>query len=359
MITSKILTINPNPEETKIAIFKSTKLIFLKTIKHNPKDLSQFKNFCEQVDFRTNLILKELEENEIKINQIEIIVARGGLVKPLKSGVYAVNKKMIEDLKNSPIGQHASNLGGLIADDIAKHIPGAKAYIADPVVVDELDEVARISGHPLFERKSIFHALNQKSVARKFAKSINKKYEELRLIVAHIESGISVGAHKNGRVIDVNQTLDGEGPFSFERTGTLPVGDLLRMCSSRKYSKDEINEMITTKGGLFAYLGVRNLTELEAMVDNGSEKANFISFAMAYQLAKEIGSMYTVLEGDVDGIIFSGEIFHWKKFANYVSDRVDKIAPIAIYPNEDEMEALAMNGLMLLKGEVEVMKYEG
>ncbi|MCF8298598.1 MAG: butyrate kinase [Saprospiraceae bacterium] len=358
MITSKILAINPNPTTTKIAIYKSTKLVFLKTIKHKEEELKQFKELSDQVEYRSKLILAELDDNDINPELIHIIVSRGGLIKPLVSGVYSINKKMENDLKVGIFGQHANNLGGLIANYLTKSLTNAKSYIADPSVVDELDDVSRVSGHPLFERRSIFHALNQKSVSRKFAKSINKKYDELNLIVTHIESGISVGAHENGRVIDVNQAFDGAGPFSFERTGTLPVGDLLRLCFSGKYSEDEIMEMVTQKGGLVAYLGVNNLTELETKVESGDEKANFIAYAMAYQVAKEIGAMYTVLQGDIDGIILSGEIFHWTKFTNWVSDRIEKIGPIAVYPNEDEMEALAANGLMILRGEVEVLEYK-
>ena len=358
MITSKILAINPNPSNTKIAIYKSTKLVFLKTIKHKKEELEKFNELCDQLEYRTKLILDELDDNDIDPELIHVIVSRGGLIKPVVSGIYSINNKMEEDLRDGVLGQHANNLGGLIANNLTKSLANAKAYITDPAVVDEFDDVSRVSGHPLFERRSIFHALNQKSVSRKYAKAINKKYDELNLIVAHIESGISVGAHKNGRVIDVNQAFDGSGPFSFERTGTLPTGDLLRLCFSGKYSKKEIMEMVTQKGGLVAYLGVTNLTELETKVESGDEKANFIAYAMAYQIAKEIGSMYTVLEGDIDGIILSGEIFHWAKFTNWVSDRVEKIGPIAVYPNEDEMEALAANGLMILKEEVEILEYK-
>ncbi|MFC2110985.1 butyrate kinase [Bacteroidota bacterium] len=357
-MTSKILAINPNPTSTKIAIYKSTKLVFLKTIKHRKEELEQFKDLCEQVEYRSKLILDELDDNEINPDLIHIIVSRGGLIKPLVSGVYSINEKMETDLKDGVLGKHANNIGGLIANYLTKKLTHAKSYIADPAVVDELDDVSRVSGHPLFERRSIFHALNQKSVSRKYAKSINKQYEELNLIVAHIESGISVGAHKNGRVIDVNQAFDGSGPFSFERTGTLPAGDLLRMCFSGKYTEDEILEMVTQKGGLVGYLGIDNLTELETKVESGDEHASFIAYAMSYQIAKEIGAMYTVLDGSIDGIILSGEIFHWIKFTNWVSERVEKIGPIAVYPNEDEMEALAMNGLMILRGEVEILEYK-
>jgi len=264
---------------------------------------------------------------------------------------------MLEDLRNGVLGQHASNLGGLIANDIAKSLSNTKAFIADPVVVDELEEVARISGHPLFQRISIFHALNQKAVARNYAKSISKDYNELNLIVAHLGGGISVGAHRKGRVIDVNQALNGEGPFSPERSGTLPVGDLVELCFSGKYSKKEIKEMITGKGGYVAYLGTNDAYEVEKRIDAGDERAKLIHEAMAYQVAKEIGAMYAVLMGDVDAILLTGGIAYDKKFVELIKMRVEKMAPVMVYPGEDEMRALAENGLMVLNGEITPLEY--
>jgi butyrate kinase len=250
-----ILAINPGSTSTKIAVFRNTREMFLKTIKHSSEELSQFARITDQYAFRKHIILEELKNAHIEIQNIILVVGRGGLVKPIASGVYVVNEALIEDLKIGVQGQHASNLGGLIAHDIAQSIPGARAFIADPVVVDELEDIARISGHPLFERVSIFHALNQKAIARQHAKSLSRSYEELNLIIAHLGGGISVGAHRNGRVIDVNQALDGEGPFSPERSGTLPVGKLVKMCFSGHYTQDEILKMINGKGGLVAYLG--------------------------------------------------------------------------------------------------------
>lgn len=284
-------------------------------------------------------------------------MARGGLIKPLKSGVYEVNDKMREDLLKGVMGMHATNLGGIIAADIAA-MTNARAFIADPVVVDELDDVARISGHPLFERKSIFHALNQKVVARKYAKSINRKYDELGLLVVHAGGGgISVGAHKNGRVVDTNQAFDGDGPFSIERAGTLPAGDLVKLCFSGKYSEKEVMEIITAKGGLYGYLGTTSLTTIEKRIAEGDEKAAFIMYAMAYQLAKEIGGMCTVLDGKPDAIILSGELFNNSNFTRDLSRKIEKIAPIALYPDENEVDALAMNAIGVMKGEVEVLQY--
>ncbi len=352
-----ILAINPGSTSTKIAVFRNTREVFLKNIKHTSDELSQFSRITDQYGFRKNIILRELQNADIDINNLIVIVGRGGLVKPIPSGVYVVNEALIKDLKIGVQGQHASNLGGLIAHDIAQTIPGAKAYIADPVVVDELDEIARISGHPLFERVSIFHALNQKAIARQHAKSISKSYEELNLIVVHLGGGISIGAHHMGRVIDVNQALDGEGPFSPERSGTLPVGAVVKMCFSGDYTQEEIKKMITGKGGYVAYLGTNEAYEVERMAATGEDKAELIQQAMAYQVAKEVGAMSTVLKGQVDAILLTGGIAYGKPFVNMLSERITHIAPIFVYPGEDEMRALAMNGLMVHKGETEAREY--
>ncbi|MCF8303620.1 MAG: butyrate kinase [Bacteroidales bacterium] len=358
MHSSRVLVINPKNTSTKIAVFKNAKLVFLKTIQHNKEELGKFNEVTDQLDLRRNAIMKELRDNEIRLKDMKVIIARGGLLKPLDSGVYKVNKRMKEDLLKGIMGKHAVNLGGLLADDIAAELE-AEAYIADPVVVDELGDLARISGHPKFDRKSIFHALNQKVVARKYAKSINRKYEELDLIVVHIGGGgTSVGAHKNGRVIDANQAFDGDGPFSIERTGTLPVGDLVRLCFSGEYSQEEIIHMITTEGGFAGYLGTTSVHEIEDRIAQGDKEAELYTNAMAYQLSKEIGGMCMVTEGKPDAIILSGDIFHNKSFTNYVSSRVSKIGPIAIYPNEDEVEALAINADRVLRGETEVLEYK-
>lgn len=352
-----ILVINPKNTSSKIAVYKDSKLCFLKTIKYTDEQIAACGTIPGQLEMRKNAILQELKDNDININKLKIVIARGGLVKPVKSGVYEVNDRMREDLMKGVMGMHATNLGGIIAADIAA-LNNAKAIIADPVVVDELEDVARISGHPLFERKSIFHALNQKVVARKYAKSINRKYDELGLLVVHAGGGgISVGAHKNGRVVDTNQAFDGDGPFSIERAGTLPAGDLVKLCFSGKYSEKEVMEMITAKGGLYGYLGTTSLSTIEKRIAEGDEKASFIMYAMAYQLAKEIGGMCTVLDGKPDAIILSGELFNNSNFTRDLSRKIEKIAPIALYPDENEVDALAMNAIGVMKGEVEVLQY--
>ncbi len=340
-----IITINPGSTSTKIAVFKNEEPVFEKNIKHSTAELEPFKKIADQFEFRKSIIQKELSSQGIDFEKVTAIVGRGGLVRPIESGVYEVNKKMIDDLLESARGEHASNLGGLIANDLLKDCPNARAYIANPVVVDELEEIARISGHPLFPRKSIFHALNQKATARKHAKIIGKEYEDINLIVVHLGGGISVGAHCKGRVIDVNNAIGGEGPFSPERAGTLPIKDIILACYSGKYTQEEILKMIIGKGGLAAYLDTNNAMEVEKRVIQGDEKAILIYGAMAYQVAKIIGEMFTVLKGEVDNILITGGIAYDNWFIEKIKERVDKLAPCAIYPGENEMEALASNGL--------------
>lgn len=353
-----ILAINPGSTSTKIAVFAGENQIFVKNIKHTSEELAPFAKITDQYEFRKNIILEELKAANIDLNNLKIIVGRGGLVKFIPSGVYTVNDVMIEDLKNGINGEHASNLGGLIANDIAKSIEGSRAFIADPVVVDELEEIARISGHPLFERVSIFHALNQKAIARTYAKDINKKYEDLNLIVVHLGGGISVGAHLKGRVVDVNEALNGEGPFSPERSGTLPVGQLAKLCFSGKYTLAEVKKMITGQGGFVAYLGTNDAYEVEKRAAAGDAKAELIESAMAYQVAKEIGAMATVLKGKIDAILLTGGIAYGKPFVAKVKERIEFLATISVYPGEDEMRALALNGYLILSGEVNASEYK-
>ena len=326
----RILTINPGSTSTKIAVFENAKNVFLKNIKHTTEDLAPFASITEQYQFRKDTILKNLEEDGQEISTISCVVGRGGLVYPIPSGVYEVNEDMIKDLRNSPIGEHASNLGGFIAHDIAQSIPGVKAYIADPVVVDEMEDIARITGHPKFERLSILHALNQKAIARKFASESNIKYEDLNLIIAHLGGGISVGAHRKGRVIDVNNALDGEGPFSPERTGSLPCGQVAKLCFSGEYTHKDIKLMIKGKGGFAAYLDTNDAYEVEMRAKAGDEYAQFISDAMAYQVAKEIGALSAVLKGDVDAIILTGGNAYNKQFCSFIEEMTSFIAPMKV-----------------------------
>ncbi len=354
----KVLAINPGSTSTKIAVYEDDKEIFIKTLRHTSEELKGFEKITDEFSFRKDIIIHELKEADINLKELNAIIGRGGLVKPIPSGIYEVNDKMKTDLINSPLGEHASNLGGLIADDIAKELGGeVKAYIVDPVVVDELMDIARVSGHPLFERRSIFHALNQKAIGRTHAAKVGKKYEEMNLIIAHLGGGISVGAHEKGRVIDVNNALDGDGPFSPERSGTLPTGQLVNLCFSGKYTKKDIKLIIKGKGGLVAHCGTNSAYEVERKAQAGDKDAQLIENAMAYQIAKECGAMAVALNGKVDGIILTGGIAYNRNLVEYVRQRVEFIAPLAVFPGEDEMGALAMNGMMVLKGEISAKEY--
>jgi len=357
MATYKILAINPGSTSTKIAVYENEQVILIKSIRHESEQLHCFEKVSHQFEFRKELILKELEEHHISISDFSAIVGRGGLLKPIPSGVYEVNQAMIDDLYEGRRGEHASNLGGLIACDIAKQIPGCCAYIADPVVVDELQTVARVSGHPAFERVSIFHALNQKAVAKKYAREVNRSYEELNLIVAHLGGGISVGAHCKGKVIDVNNALDGEGPFSPERSGTLPAGALAKLCFSGDYTLDKVRKMLVGEGGMVAHLGTNNFTTVREWMDAGSADARLIFDAMAYNISKAIGAMATVLKGEIDAILITGGMAFSKRFPVLIGSYVGFLAPVVVYPGEDEMEALAMNGLAVLRGEEQPRVY--
>jgi len=357
MAVYKILAINPGSTSTKIAVYENEKLVYSKSIKHDHRDLSRFVKVAHQFEFRKELILKELEDQFILLSEFSAIVGRGGLLKPISSGVYEVNQNMIDDLYHGRQGEHASNLGGLIAHDIAKKIPGCKAYIADPVVVDEMQPVARVSGHPNFQRISIFHALNQKAVAKNYAREVNRPYETLNVIVAHLGGGVSIGAHHKGKVVDVNNALDGEGPFSPERSGTLPAYALAKLCFSGDYTLEQIHKMIVGEGGMVAHLGTNQFLTVCDWVNEGRTDARFIFDAMAYQIAKAIGAMAVVLKGQVDAILITGGMAYSKLFVQQIQEQVAFLAPVKVYPGEDEMAALAMNGLAVLRGEEQTKNY--
>lgn len=346
----RLLVINPGSTSTKIGIFEDEEMMFEQTLRHDVDELKEFKKIFDQYEFRKKIIVDALSDKDIAIKSLNAVVGRGGLLKPIEGGTYQVDEDMIEDLKEGVLGEHASNLGGILAYEIAKEA-GVKAYIVDPVVVDELEDVARISGLKGIDRISIFHALNQKAVARRYAKEKELKYEELNLIVAHLGGGISVGAHRKGRVIDVANALNGEGPFSPERAGGLPVGDLIKLCFSGKYTQDQIKKMITGQGGIVSYLGTNDAREVEKRINTGDDYAKLIYYAMAYQVAKEIGACSAVLKGQVDGIIITGGIAYDKVFTNWLKEMVSYIAEVIIYPGEDELEALAQGGLRVLRQE--------
>lgn len=352
-----ILAINPGSTSTKFAVYSGSECKLKKTLRHSIDDLSLYVNVIDQFEFRKGLIIDALVDEGFDVDKIKYVIGRGGLTYPLKSGVYLVNNLMLEHTRAGIYGQHASNLGPLIADYIALQIPGARAFIADPVVTDELDEIARYSGHPQFERRSIFHALNQKAIARAHAKKIGRKYEELNLVVAHLGGGISVGAHLKGRVVDVNNALDGEGPFSPERSGTLPAGQLIDLCFSNKYQKEEIRRMVLGEGGYVAYLGTNNAHDVEKRAAAGDETARKIQEALGYQVAKAIGEMAVVLNGYVDAILLTGGLAFNNTLTQYITSKIEFISRVFVYPGEDELEALAMNALRVATGEVEPLEY--
>lgn len=364
MYKQLILAINPGSTSTKIAVFDGEEKLFDKNIKHQSEDLKKFEHIADQYAFRKELVLNEVEQAGFNIKEFKIVIGRGGLTKATQGGIWAVNEAMIRDLKIGVQGQHACNLGGLIAHEIAQEI-GVESVIADPGITDEREEIAKVSGHPLMPRNSIFHCLNQKAIARRYAREHGegKKYEDLNLVVVHLGGGISVGAHYKGKVIDVNQALDGDGPFSPERSGSVPMSALISLCFSGKYSEQQIRKMIVGEGGFVAYLGTNDALTVELAAKNGDKKAAFIQSAMAYQVAKEVGAQATVLHGKpdvkkVDAILLTGGIAYGKPFIKELTERIDYLAPVYVYPGEDEMGALAMNASMYLNKELECQNYE-
>jgi butyrate kinase len=358
MIKRLILAINPGSTSTKFSLFEEENLVFEQNLRHSTSDLKPFRKITDQFQFRKDLIMNELKQRKTDFGRIRAVIGRGGLVKPIESGIYRVNQKMKDDLNTGLLGQHASNLGGLISDEIASSLPDASAYIVDPVVVDELKDIARVSGHPEIERISIFHALNQKAVSRVYAASIGRKYEDLNLIVAHMGGGISVGAHEKGKVIDVNNALNGDGPFSPERSGGLPSGQLVDLCFSGRFTYNEIKSMLTGKGGMVAYLGTNNFIEVCEMADNGDRQAILIRDACSYQVGKAIGAMASALNGKVDAIILTGGMAYQDDNIKMIKSMVDYIAEVVVSPGEDEMKAMAFNGLLALDGKIEIKNYQ-
>ena len=354
-MTYNILAINPGSTSTKIAVYKNEDQLFTTSISHTPEELAGFKSVIDQFEWRKGLILKALADNNIDVNKLSAVVGRGGVISPIESGVYEVNDDLRHDLLNARM-QHASNLGGLLARDIADSI-GVKSYIADPVVVDEMMPYARISGVPELPRESIFHALNQKAVARLFAKESDKKYEDLNLVVCHMGGGCTVSAHRRGRVIDTTNALDGCGPISPERSGSLPPGPLIRLCFSGKYTEEERIKKVHGKGGLFAHLGTTSVPEVLDRIMAHDLHAMLILRAMCYSIAKEIGAMAVALKGEVDAILLTGGIAHSKRVTDFIADHVDFIAPIFVYPGENELKALSENALAVLRGERSAKTY--
>ncbi|MEK5070430.1 butyrate kinase [Sporosarcina sp. FSL K6-1508] len=346
----QILVINPGSTSTKIGVFEGESQLMESTLRHSSEEIARYPSIIDQYSFRKKAILELLEKEGISISKLSAICGRGGLLRPIEGGTYSVNEAMIEDLKTGYSGQHASNLGGIIANEIASSL-NLPAFIVDPVVVDELAPIARISGFSAIDRKSIFHALNQKAVARRYAKQVGKKYDTLRLIVTHMGGGITVGVHEFGKVIDVNNGLHGDGPFSPERAGTVPAGDLIDLCFSGEYFRHEVMKQLVGQGGLVGYLGTNDAVRVEKRIEDGDEKAKLVYEAMAYQVAKEIGSAAAVLYGQVDAIILTGGLAYGKGFVKDITSRIDWISDVEVYAGEDELQALAEGALRVLTGE--------
>ena len=349
----KLLIINPGSTSTKIGVYSGEKEVLVETLRHSAEEIGKYDTIFDQKGFRKEVIMKVLKENNIDVNSLDAIVGRGGMLRPIPGGTYEVTDKLLEDLKVGVSGQHASNLGGILAHEIAKEV-GIKSFIVDPVVVDELQDIARISGMPELPRRSIFHALNQKAVAKRYA---NKKYDELNLVVVHMGGGVSVAAHKNGQVIDVNNTLDGDGPFSPERAGSVPVGDLVKLCFSGKYTESEVYSKIVGKGGYVAYLNTNDVREVLKTIEEGDNHAKLIFDAFIYQISKAIGEMSVVLKGKVDTIILTGGIAYSSVVINAIKENVNWISNLTVYPGEDELLALAQGAIRVLDGEEEAREY--
>ncbi len=352
----KSLIINPGSTSTKIGVFEDETLLFEETLRHSTEEIAQYASIVDQKDFRKEIITNLLASKDFDINSLNMVVGRGGMLKPIPGGTYAVTDDLLHDLKIGKQGQHASNLGGILAREIGDSI-GVPSFIVDPVVVDELCDVARYSGVPELPRTSVFHALNQKAVAKRYAKENEKAYDSLNLIVVHMGGGVSVGAHLNGRIIDVFNALDGDGAFSPERAGGAPVGALIKMCFSGQYTEKEVYKKFVGNGGFNAYLGTNDMRDVEKMVLAGDAKATEVRDAFIFQVSKDIGSMAAVLKGKVDAIVVTGGIAYDKGVVAGLKDACEWIAPFTVYPGEDELGALVQGGLRVLNGEEEAKVY--
>lgn len=351
-----ILAINPGSTSTKLAVFEDETPRLTRTLRHSVEELSTFPQATDQFEFRKDLVLRELEADGIPL-QFDAVIGRGGLFKPIPGGVYEINDLMLHDARHAS-RPHACNLGCLIAADLAARIPGCRAFIADPGVTDELEEVSRITGSPLMPRITIWHALNQRAIARRYAREQGTCYEDLNLIICHLGGGISIGTHLRGRCIDVNNALDGEGPFSPERAGTLPAGPLIDLCYSGRFTREELKKRISGHAGLAAHLGTTDVPTIVSRIAEGDRHAELVLNAMIYQTAKSIGAAATVLYGQVDAILLTGGIAHSDYVISRLTKRVSFLAPVHVYPGEDELEALALNALGALRGELKIQEYK-
>lgn len=352
-----ILAINLGSTSTKAAVFENTRLLAVKTIRHTAAEFSECKTVFEQKDIRVHAIQRFLEETGISIGTVDAIVARGGITKPVSSGVYEISEQMLEDLKAFG-SMHASSVGCFAARELGDAY-GIPSYTVDPPSVDELAAVVRLTGFPEIKRESNFHALNQKRIARKCAEDLNKEYENCRFIVAHMGGGITVGAHLYGRVVDTNHGLNGEGPYTPERPGGIALAPIIEMCYSGKYTKEEMFAHLYGKGGMKAHLGTTDMVRIEDMAMAGDEKAEMLLESLAYQISKEICARFAILDGKADAIILTGGLAYSVSFTGRIKKRVDSLAPVRTYPGEDELAALVEGVLPVLEGKSRVSIYSG
>jgi len=353
----RILVINPGSTSTKLAVFEDETATTSQTIAHAHEEIAAFPRIPDQYAFRRDAVLAFLSREGVAVASLDAVVGRGGLLRPLASGTYRVSERMLEELRSpNKERDHVSNLGAMIAHDIAQ-LANLPAFIVDPVCVDEFEPLARVAGLPEIERKSFSHALSLKSVARRAARDLGRPYGELNMVVVHMGGGISVSAHRHGRMVDVNQALDGTGPFSPERVGGLPPGDVLRMACSGQHTHEELFRRFTRRGGLLAHLGTNDAIEVERRIGAGDERARLIYEAMAYQICKEIGLMATVLKGQVDATVLTGGLAHSAVLIGWIRERVEWIAPLLVYPGQDEMLAMAQGVLRVLRGEEKAKEY--
>ncbi len=352
----RILVVNPGSTSTKVAVYVDDTPYCITTIRHDAEELARYEQIIDQHDFRRQLVVDWLEKNHIPM-QFDAVIGRGGLIKPIPGGVYRVNETMCRETYYA-IRKHACNLGCIIAYELARRQHnGCQAYIADPVTVDELVPEARISGSPLMPRLAIWHALNQRATARRYAKEMGKRYEDFNLIICHLGGGISVAAHHKGRAIDTNNALDGEGPISPERAGTLPAADLIHLCYSGRYTEEQLKKRVAGQAGLVAHIGTTDIVKILRMADEGNARARLLINAMIFHTAKAIAAESAVLFGKVDAILLTGGMAHSDYITRGIAQRVEHIAPVRIFPGEDEMEALALNALAVLRGEREAKEY--
>lgn len=345
----RVLVINPGATSTKISVFEEEKEIFKSNIDHAASDLEPFAHVIDQLEYRSNLIKQTLTAANYKASDFDAVCGRGGLLRHIASGTYEVTDRVIEDIKNPPYGEHASNLGTILAKALADEA-GVKAYFVDPVSVDEMTEVAHFTGFAGMQRESFFHALNHKSMARKAAAQLGKKYEDLNLIVVHMGGGVSVAAHEKGRVVDVYNVKD-EGSFSMDRAGGLPVNAVVNFCFSGK-TKVEVKKILGSQAGVFSYLGTRDFREVQDRAAAGDKDAQLVFDALVYQHCKDIGAMGAVLKYNVDAIVLTGGMANSKILCPAIAEYVGKLAPILILPGEEEMSSLAEGALRVLHGEV-------